>query len=81
MGPIHQKYKANESRSRHNPKKKQKQTINKNKFKFPMQIGPMATKWQSMITKKTWDEKIVVCHKLSSDRCALTMMCGRDKEP
>jgi hypothetical protein len=26
---IHQKYKANESTSRHNPKKKQKQTINK----------------------------------------------------
>ncbi len=27
--PIHQKYKANENTSRHNPKKKQKQTINK----------------------------------------------------
>jgi hypothetical protein len=25
---IHQKYKANENTSRHNPKKKQKQTIN-----------------------------------------------------
>jgi hypothetical protein len=31
--PIHQKYKANENRSRHNPKKKQKQTINKNQVK------------------------------------------------
>jgi hypothetical protein len=31
--PIHQKYKANESSSRHNPKKKQKKTINKNKVK------------------------------------------------
>jgi hypothetical protein len=31
--PIHQKYKANESTSRQNPKKKQKQTINKNKVK------------------------------------------------
>jgi hypothetical protein len=29
--PIHQKYKANESTSKHNPKKKQKQTINKKK--------------------------------------------------
>ncbi len=31
--PIHQKYKANENTSRHNPKKKQKQTINKNHIK------------------------------------------------
>jgi len=31
--PIHQKYKANENTSRHNPKKKQKQTINKNQVK------------------------------------------------
>jgi hypothetical protein len=46
-----------------------------------MQIGPMATKWQSMITNKTWDEKIVVWHKLASVRGALTMMCGREKEP
>ncbi len=29
--PIHQKYKANENTSKHNPKKKQKQTINKKK--------------------------------------------------
>jgi hypothetical protein len=27
--PIHQKYKANENITRHNPKKKQKPTINK----------------------------------------------------
>ncbi len=31
LEPIHQKYNANESTSRHNPKKKQKKTINKNK--------------------------------------------------
>jgi hypothetical protein len=31
--PIHQKYKANESTSRHTPKKKQKQAIIKNKVK------------------------------------------------
>jgi hypothetical protein len=30
---VHQKYKANESTSRHIPKKKQKQTINTNKVK------------------------------------------------
>jgi hypothetical protein len=30
---IHQKYKANENTSRHNPKKKQKQTMNKNQVK------------------------------------------------
>jgi hypothetical protein len=29
--PIHQKYKAKESTSKHNPKKKQKQIIKKNK--------------------------------------------------
>jgi hypothetical protein len=33
--PSHQKYKANENTSRHNPKKKQKQTINKNQVKTP----------------------------------------------
>jgi hypothetical protein len=43
--PIHQKYKANENTSRHNPKKKQKQTINKNQVKRdPMQRGFMTTK-------------------------------------
>jgi len=31
--PIHQKYKANENTSRHNPKKKQKQTMNKKSCK------------------------------------------------
>ncbi len=33
MKPIHQKYKANESASKCNPKRKQKKTINKNKVK------------------------------------------------
>ncbi len=44
--PIHQKYKANENTTKHNPKKKQKQTINKNhvKSKDLMQRGLMATK-------------------------------------
>jgi hypothetical protein len=36
-------------------------------------------KWRSMITKKTWDEKAVVCHKSTSDEGALVMMCGRDE--
>jgi len=31
--PMHQKYKANENKSKHNPKKKQKQTINNNQVK------------------------------------------------
>ncbi len=30
---MHQKYKANENKSKHNPKKKQKQTINNNQVK------------------------------------------------
>jgi len=42
--PINQKYKANDSTSRHNPKIKQKQTIKKKKKEKPMQIGPMAMK-------------------------------------
>jgi len=44
--PIHQKYKANENTTRHNPKKKQKQTINKNhvKSKDLMQRELMTTK-------------------------------------
>ncbi len=42
--PIHKKYKANESTSRHNPKKKQQQTMNKKYGKNSMQMGLMATK-------------------------------------
>jgi hypothetical protein len=44
--PIHQKYKAKENTSRHNPKKKQKWTINKkiNKNKDSMQKGLIITK-------------------------------------
>ncbi len=34
-----------------------------------------------MITKKTYDEKAIICHKSTSDEGALTMMCGRDEEP
>jgi hypothetical protein len=45
MGTIHQKYKANENTSKHNPKKKQKQTINQEKSgKNPMQIGLVTLK-------------------------------------
>jgi hypothetical protein len=41
--PINQKYKANNSTSRHNPKIKQKQRIFK-KGEKPMQIRPMVMK-------------------------------------
>jgi len=52
--PIHQKYKANENTSTHNPKKKRQKANNQQKSsKDPMQRGLMITKWQSMITKKT----------------------------
>jgi hypothetical protein len=37
--PIHQKYKANENTSRHNPRKKQKLTINKKSGEDHMQRG------------------------------------------
>lgn len=37
---------------------------------------PMATKWWSTITKKTEDEKVVVCHKSASDGGAWrTLIC------
>jgi hypothetical protein len=38
-------------------------------------------KCQSTITKKILNEKVVMCHKLASNRGALAMMCGRDEEP
>jgi hypothetical protein len=41
---MHQKYKANENTSRHNPKKKQKQTINKNQVKTKENVVVRATK-------------------------------------
>jgi uncharacterized protein (DUF2147 family) len=41
--PIHQKYKANEGASKHNPKKKKKK--NQEKYgKSPIQIRPITTK-------------------------------------
>jgi hypothetical protein len=41
----------------------------------------MATKWQSTITKKTYDERAIICYKSASDKGAIAMMCGRDEEP
>jgi len=41
--PINQKYKANKSTSRHNPKIKQSKQLKK-KGEKPMQIGPMVMK-------------------------------------
>ncbi len=46
-----------------------------------MQRGLMTMKWQSMITKKTWDKRVVIFHKSTSDGGALAMVCGRDEEP
>jgi hypothetical protein len=46
-----------------------------------MQIGPMATKLWSTIIKETSNERVVVCHKLTSDGSALTMMCERNEKP
>ncbi len=46
-----------------------------------MQRGVKATKWQSMITKKTYYERAVICHKLAINEGAPTMMCGRNEEP
>jgi hypothetical protein len=38
-------------------------------------------KWWSTITKKAWDEKTIIYHKLANDEGALAMMCGKDEEP
>jgi hypothetical protein len=47
-----------------------------------MQKTPMAMKWQSMITKKTSDERASICHpKSTSDGSALGMICEGDEEP
>ncbi len=46
-----------------------------------MQRGLIAMKWQSTITKKTYNKRVVICHKSTIDGSALTMMCGRDEEP
>jgi len=46
-----------------------------------MQRRPMAMKWQSTITKKTYDERAIICHKLATHEGAIAMMCGRDEEP
>jgi hypothetical protein len=40
----------------------------------------MAIKEQSTITKKTFNERVVIYHKSASDECALVMICGRDEE-
>jgi hypothetical protein len=36
---------------------------------------------QSTIIKKTFDKRVVICHKSASDKGALVMICGRDEEP
>jgi hypothetical protein len=46
-----------------------------------MQKQLMAMKWQSTITKKISNERIVICHKLASNGGALAMMCGRYEGP
>lgn len=43
-----------------------------------MKIRFKATKLQSMITKKTSNEKAVICHELASDGDVVGMMCERD---
>jgi hypothetical protein len=49
--------------------------------KDPTQRGLMAIKNQSTITKKSFDKKVVIYHKSTSDEGALVMICGRDEEP
>jgi hypothetical protein len=47
-----------------------------------MQRGLIVMKWQTTITKKTSNEKLVICHKLTNNWSAqATMMCERDEEP
>jgi hypothetical protein len=45
-----------------------------------MQRRFMTMKWKSMITKKTQEKRIVICHKSASDGGALIMTCGRNEK-
>jgi hypothetical protein len=65
---MHKKYKANEDMSRHKSKKKMKINNEQKIKKIPC-------------ANKTCDKKVIVYHKLTNDRGALAMMCGRYEEP
>jgi hypothetical protein len=78
---MYQKYKANESTSKHNPKKKRKQPINKKIRKKSFANRTHGYEMTINITKKTQYEKIVICHNLTNDEGALAIMCGGDENP
>ncbi len=73
QGKWEHKYTRLEEKTKANSRQKSR--------KDPMQKWLMAIKEQSTITKKTFDKRVVICHKSASDKGALVMICGRDEEP
>jgi hypothetical protein len=63
------------------PKEKIKVNNQQKSSKNRMQRRPMAMKWQTTITKKTYDERTIIYHKSASDKGVVAMMCDRDEEP
>jgi len=45
-----------------------------------MQRGLMTIKEEFMIIKKTFNKRVVICHKSANDKGALVMICERDEE-
>jgi hypothetical protein len=62
-------------------KKKKKQTIDKNQVKTPCKEDSWLQNDNKLITKKTWDKRVVIFHKSTDDGGALAMMFGKDEEP
>jgi hypothetical protein len=63
--PIHQKYKANESTSKHNPKKKNESQQSR-KIRKINSYASMIQGYE-MIINDNKDKKVIDCHKFTSD--------------
>jgi len=60
--------------------RKKKQTIKKKKGKKPYANRTLGYEMTINDNKKNLRQKIVICHKSSSDKGALAMMCGKDEK-
>jgi hypothetical protein len=56
----------------------------KSKRSTKIKLKPYANRthdYKITINDNKEDEKVVICHKSTSDKGALTRMCGRDEKP